>query len=108
MSTVRVFGSAHIPRIASPPMNAKRPNGWYCIDDDRSKRMTARADLVIPHNGHGTPVIVNSGHGGIGENGRTNPTAARPTHPTTSQRNGASGMAIVAVRRARLGTQSEE
>jgi hypothetical protein len=89
-------------------MNAKRPNGWYCIDDDRSKRITARADLVIPHNGHGTPVIASKGQGGIGENGRTNPTAARPTHPTTSQRNGASGKPIVAVRRACLGAQPDE
>jgi hypothetical protein len=70
--------------------------------------MIARADRVIPHSGQGTPVIVNNGHGGMGENGRTNPTAARPMHPTTSQRNGLRGNAIVAVRRDRLDPQSEE
>ena len=70
--------------------------------------MTARADRVIPHNGQGTPVIVKNGHGGIGENGRTNPTAARPMQPTTNQRNGPRGNAIVAARRDRLDPQPEE
>jgi hypothetical protein len=70
--------------------------------------MIARVDRVIPHSGQGTPVIVNNGHGGMGENGRTNPTDARPMHPTTSHRNGPRGNAIVAVRLARLGTQSDE
>jgi hypothetical protein len=53
-------------------------------------------------------VIVNSGHGGIGENGRTSPTAASPRHPTTSHRNGPRGTAIIAARRDRLDAQSEE
>ena len=106
--TARVFGIAQRARMINPHRNATSPKGWYCNDDDRSKRRTDRADRVIPHNGHGTPVIVNSGHGGIGENGRTSPTAASPRHPTTSHRNGPRGTAIIAARRDRLDAQSEE
>jgi len=51
---------------------------------------------------------VRRGHGGIGENGRIKPTAARPKHPTISQRNGATGNCIIEAKRERDGAHSEE
>lgn len=73
-----------------------------------SNRIRARADLVIPHKGQGTPIIVSNGHGGIGENGRTIPKAARPMQPITSQRNGPSGTAIDDRRLDPFGAQEDE
>ncbi len=91
-ATRRVRGTAHRKRIVAPTIAATIPNGWYRIDAARSPPASDRTDRVIPHIGHGTPVIVSKGHGGYTGNGITIPRKAMPTHPTTSQRIGASGI----------------
>jgi hypothetical protein len=88
--------------MITPHENAASPKGWNRNDAERSRCKSERADRVIPHSGQGTPVIVNIGHGGMGENGRAIPTTARPKQPTTSQRSGRNGIAIDAVNRERF------
>lgn len=104
---VLVLGNDHKRRTISPPTNARTPNGWYRRAAGTSSRINERTERVIPQSGQGTPVIVSIGQGGIGEKGSTMPKTARPTHPRTNHRSGASGTAIDVVKRDRCGPHED-